>query len=615
MARPWSFYGRQAEIGRLQSFMDAAPGFGVYAVRGRRKVGKSALVRRFFTHEREADPSRPVVSLNLERSAPPHYYGDLEARVGADMNRPDLLEEFVPWKQDPILNFARLVQHLLKRNCTVVLDEFQRIARPGPAGEEPRLPSLFQEVLDEVRQWSRDHPGVAPRLIVMGSEQQKLMELFQDATQPLRQQLIDTLHVRPWDFSDIAEAAAGMGWDARPDRLLTLWTAYGGMPGHWERFASQSPHLAAFNVAMEDGAWTDAFLAAEETHRHTPDGDFASQMEIQLRPADRALLVWLAEGEKGRDVGELFKNRKDPRGQEILAALGDGFRERPEAVAHAIACDEAAAVREKRAPDPEGAVVRAALREVLERRLSGKHLGLVSRRDAIDDSRAERWWVSDEHARFQLDVLEKAAVAGSGPAPLTGREFADFRRTRMQRAEGGGLETLALAALAPRIAAGSPEESVRHGAWRRKPDAEIDMLAVAEDALWGIFAKRSPRGHDPVQDSSHVSNWLRPLTSPRQQDSEKTLARRRAMERRLLFVSPSFDDDALAALAARIDETVRTDPGAQAVRYWYAMDIRDMLDGNAPVPLKTQEPGPPETEKEEDGGDGSGGSMSGGPGS
>ena len=603
MVRPWRFYGRQAEIDELHRFMDVAAGLGVYAIRGRRKVGKSALVGHFFAREHEADPSRPVVALNLEWSAAAlHYYGDLRTRVHADMKRPDLLEGFVPADEDPVQDFVRLVEHLLKKNCTVVLDEFQRIARPAE-GRAPRLPALFQGMLDRVREEPKDD-GPAPRLIAMGSEQQQLMDMFEGPGEPLYQQLGRSLHVQPWNFAALSEAAADRGWDTRPDRLLTLWTAYGGMPAHWRRFAEESPELADFSVAMDDRAWTDAFLAGEEAHRHTRDGDFARQIEIEVRPGDRALLAWLAEKPKGHDL------RKMP--SSVMAGLADEFRRRPEAVAHAITCEEAAAQRSGRKPDPERAVGRAALREALEHRLSGAHLGLVGKRDAVDDVRARRWWVSDEHARFQLDVLEKTAREIARPGPKTEEKIAALLRQNMRQAEGPGLETLALAALERWF--GPAGTAIRHGAWRRKPEAEVDMLADGGDRLWGVFAKRNPYGHDPKRDSGHVVDWLRPLASPKLKDMEKDLGGLRVMERCLLFVSPSFGDDALADLAARIDEVVRTDPGAQAVLYWYAMDIRDMLDGNAPVPLKTPKPGPPETEKEEDGGDGSGGSMSGGPG-
>ena len=77
------------------------------------------------------------------------------------------------------------------------------------------LPEEFQRILDTLRHERADalDSGWRLRLIVMGSEQQKLMEMFEDPSQPLFDQVHRELHVKPWGMADLAEAAAGMGWD------------------------------------------------------------------------------------------------------------------------------------------------------------------------------------------------------------------------------------------------------------------------------------------------------------------------------------------------------------------------------------------------------------------
>ena len=630
MAEPWRFYGRQTELAELGSFMDSAPRFAMLAVRGRRKVGKTELANHFFA-QRPADPGRPVVMLNLEVSGDvSNYYDDL--REEALRAAPRLLDGFEPRENAPAKNFSRLVEHLLEQGATVVLDEFQRIT--PPPGEDPRLhlPGRFQSLMDRQRGLSRPPgKGERPRLIVLGSEQQKLMALF-DEGQPLFAQRRTEILVRPWTFSELVEAVAGQGWDAHPDRLLTLWTAYGGMPSHWHRFAEETPELADFGREMEDGAWTDAFLASEERHRQTLDGGFARQMEVQLRPADRALLAWLAEKESGREVSGL-RDPDDPRGQRILEGLAVALRQlHPEAVDHVVACEEAGARREGREPDPDRAVERAGLREALEGRLSGEHLGLVERCPAADDSRTERWHVADEHARFQLEVLE-GTEKDAAHARLTSEEpVAALRRARMQRAEGRGLETLAKAGLTRLFRDGggvvAPDQLRRtdlsRSDWRKAPKvAEIDLLTVERrpdgdetlpGRLWFGFAKRNPDGHNLVRNSTHAERWLAP--APHDERADARMARLRSWERAMLLVSPVLGEDDLARLAHRAVQACRDeDAPARAIDSWYAMDIADLLAGSGPVPLARAEPKAPETDRKDNdgGGDGSGGGMSGGP--
>ena len=219
--------------------MDSTVGLGVCTVRGRRKVGKTDLVRHFFGREREPDPCHPAVFLNLDTAGQDatEFLGNLREEV-LDVSAA-LLDGFRPRTAAPVRNFARLVEHLLKKNCTVVLDEFQRIATH--VEDRVWLPEEFQRILDTLRHERADalDSGWRLRLIVMGSEQQKLMEMFEDPSQPLFDQVHRELHVKPWGMADLAEAAAGMGWDqwhsdkisCRSDKKAPALRAFAGSRG------------------------------------------------------------------------------------------------------------------------------------------------------------------------------------------------------------------------------------------------------------------------------------------------------------------------------------------------------------------------------------------------
>ncbi len=565
----WRFYGRRREIRDLHEFMDGTGGFKALVLRGRRQVGKTELIRTFFRTERK-DGDCPVIICHLAPAGndPSRFYGSL--RHAAQETDPEVLAGFIPY-DSPVDTFPALVRHLLDRGCTVVLDEFQRIG-----DGDNWLPGLFQNVIDGIRSESHTS-GRSPRLIVMGSEQQKLMEMFQDPQAPLYERIKEQLHLRPWTFTDLVEVANDQGWSTRPDRLLTMWTAWGGMPEHWERFA-ENPHLADFSMSMDDTAWTDAFLAQEDVWRQMPEGDFAARMEIQLRPPDRAVLAWLSERAGGHRLEDL-----------------------PERLWPTLA----AQARKEGHEGTEEDLAQVALRHILERRLSSQHLGLVLPRNAVDDRNVQRWYVDDNHARFQLDVLEKAQAIMEDPAFLaTPEEVSELRRERMADAEGRGLETLVLAGLKHLFAMEYPARPTdpperrrfTHGAWRRTPAAETDILLRDDsaDRLWGVFAKRSADRHRPASDCRHVANWLHPLQGPAMgspvQRRNDALTRLRTRERCILFVALSFDERSLKALERRISEASADEPDARAVSGWFVMDVDDILSGRDPRPVRVPQP-------------------------
>ena len=101
------------------------------------------------------------------------------------------------------------MEHLLKQNCTVVLDEFQRIATR--VEDQVWLPEEFQRILDTLRHERADalDPGWRPRLIVMGSEQQKLTEIFEDLSS-------DALHSSAGKAAGRIVKAAGYTGESPP---------------------------------------------------------------------------------------------------------------------------------------------------------------------------------------------------------------------------------------------------------------------------------------------------------------------------------------------------------------------------------------------------------------
>ena len=122
---------------------------------------------------------------------------------------------------------AAAVGALCAAGVVLVLDEFQMCHRGPLRG----LPSLLQAQVDRVQ----DRPSVGG-LIVLGSVQSEMEALLDDRQAPLFGRTTFDLRLDPWDLRTVYEVCRDHG-AADPQRCLTLWTLFGGVPKYWRHFA------------------------------------------------------------------------------------------------------------------------------------------------------------------------------------------------------------------------------------------------------------------------------------------------------------------------------------------------------------------------------------------
>ncbi|MCY4153109.1 MAG: AAA family ATPase [Aestuariivita sp.] len=598
---PWRFYGRQKELRRLATFVDNHPRFDVLAIRGRRQVGKSDLVQTFL--DRQTD--RLGILCQLEDTDTTHdaFFDRLAA--AAEETDPRLLKEFTVGKYEYNNRFSNLTEHLLQQGCVVVLDEFQNIGNTG----NRNMQSQFQHLIDRLRRRNRDPTSPHCRLILLGSEQQRFWEMLNHVRVPLYQRVRKSLHVQPWIFPEFKEMALDQGWDRNPHRLLTLWTTYNGLPGHWERFGEEDAALGDFSRIPDDAEWTRQFLAREEAHRQTRDGAFHRQMEIELRESDRAIVRWLAEKPEGRN---LATDLDAPAHREAVHAIKTALQNEVPSTA---------------VSDPEDMHTR--VHDAIENRLSGAHLGLLRGRAPIDSEDTIKWSVVDNFARFQLQVLEPFAQ-GSHPDESAHQVLATERVSALQHLKGYGLEQFAAQALHHFFAIGAdvlPADAAgRTGLYTRfeRTDVSGDLDIVL------IHHKEhptSPKNYDGVRDfwigSAKRSTGAFCSIKTRPEDSSMT-ALRKDITRIPSFLAPlsvgstltqthfskewrgcvnyvviarSFTDAEKALVSQAIADTFAAYP-VHGIDQVYSLDIADIMSGRGPQPLPLPEPAAEPTLKE-----------------
>ncbi len=204
MALP--FLNRAAELARLRPALRG--GVGLYCVYGRRRLGKSRMIRElaakstvtFYTgDERDAVLQRQAVAREVARIVPGFAaveYGEWEA----------LLQRW--WQESP-------------KRSPLILDEF-----PSIVARSPELPSVLQKLLDQ------NTPGRA--VILSGSSQRMMQGLVLDRNAPLFGRAKEIVKLEPM----------GAYWTGRALSIrnaaeaLEHHAVWGGVPRYWELAAS-----------------------------------------------------------------------------------------------------------------------------------------------------------------------------------------------------------------------------------------------------------------------------------------------------------------------------------------------------------------------------------------
>lgn len=292
----WRFYGRVKEMNRLEGALQLqehkSRGFCAVRIVGRRGVGKTELLAEAG---RRGTRNVPVLICELPSGGDgTHAVADLGAAVereGLQHLLADLPQ--VGWDRDPGWRFLHVVDHLVCKGAVVGLNEFHN-------AEQSMLVTPVKRLIDEYQSIGGRKP--TGKLVLMGSHQQQMLRLFR-SDQPLYGRVDISVKLRQWPPATVLEMAAEHGILAHPDRFLTLWTAYGGVPKHWRRFAGDPTSDEADGVnARRLGAWPDgrswrmAFLGAQhEVLGSDPEERFDNQAFIELAEPHREVLLWLGQ--------------------------------------------------------------------------------------------------------------------------------------------------------------------------------------------------------------------------------------------------------------------------------------------------------------------------------
>jgi AAA+ ATPase superfamily predicted ATPase len=301
MDKPSELFDREAEWTTLVDFVQQpGPGIRLALVRGRRRLGKSFLLRRLT----EAIGGFYYQALEQEQ---PQALEAVGAAAGEYLGVPGGRLAFATWDDalSAIADIRRGVEP-----AVVVIDEL-----PYLLAHSPELPSLLQRHIDS----SRDR-GPAVRLIVCGSALSVMASLLEGA-QALRGRATHDLPVGTFDFRTTAQF-----WGIKdPKTAFHVHAVIGGTPGYRDLIASKTPsRMADFGRWLEHGVLNPASAMFRED-----DYLLTEERSLSDRALYHAVVGAIAAGNTSQAAIAAALGRESRSVQHPLRALEEaGFVDR-----------------------------------------------------------------------------------------------------------------------------------------------------------------------------------------------------------------------------------------------------------------------------------------------
>lgn len=212
------FVDRKEEIKRLSETLSRNN--AVVVVYGRRRIGKSELIKRVLT-------DNDIYFLS-DRSESRHQR-ELLSKVIA-LTVPDFDKvEYPDWE-----TLFRALNYRTEKRFTICLDEFPYLVEMSP-----ELPSVLQKLIDE--------KSLRYNLVFCGSSQTMMYGTFLDATAPLYGRASAIIKLTPIKIPYIQEA---LTIDSAV-QAIEEYAIWGGVPRYWE--------LREHEQTLENAIWNNVF--------------------------------------------------------------------------------------------------------------------------------------------------------------------------------------------------------------------------------------------------------------------------------------------------------------------------------------------------------------------
>ena len=223
------FYDREQEMAALQKIEAlSADNAQMTVITGRRRIGKTTLVKKAFTNI-------PFVYFFVGKKSETLLCGEL-----VEIVRESLGEELGVFN-----DFSRLLKAIMgiskHRNFTLVLDEFQNLSHTRES-----IYSDIQNVWDDNKDESRIN------LVVCGSIYSKMKMIFDDKDEPLYGRATARFKIRPFSIATLKEIMQDNNQDYTHEDLLAMYMITGGVAKYVEQLVNRDV-LSVGSCFLDEG--------------------------------------------------------------------------------------------------------------------------------------------------------------------------------------------------------------------------------------------------------------------------------------------------------------------------------------------------------------------------
>ena len=201
------FFDRHSEIGELRKIREMSRESARFTVlTGRRRVGKTELVKQAYSDE-------PFIYFYVSRKTQVNLCEEFKEIAAKALGRavPGRIERF-----SEIFRF--ICEEAVARPITLVIDEFQDFARIDE--------SVFSEI---ARDWDEFHVRAKLNLVVSGSINRLMTQIFEDREAPLYGRNTGRIKLAPFSVPVMKEILSFHNPAYTNEDLLALWSFTGGV--------------------------------------------------------------------------------------------------------------------------------------------------------------------------------------------------------------------------------------------------------------------------------------------------------------------------------------------------------------------------------------------------
>lgn len=210
------FYNREEELNRLKKTeLLSRESAQMTVITGRRRVGKTELVKRFLEEHPEG------IYLFVERKRPNVLLEEYTA----------ILTERFPMLVSPLRNFSEFFKFIFEiakqQNLTIIFDEFQNFKFVDPA--------VFSTLQNY---WDGQKKKTKINLILVGSVLTLMEKIFSGNKEPLFGRATQKIYLAPFSTKTVKQILKDYHFEGFED-ILNFYTIFGGIPKYYECLESE----------------------------------------------------------------------------------------------------------------------------------------------------------------------------------------------------------------------------------------------------------------------------------------------------------------------------------------------------------------------------------------